>query len=144
MGQNVSRLDQRCEKPTRGTCPTAVGPRARLISLCELAEAVPYLSWHLSQITRGQQPWVNNHLPIMARETRRQPIGSILLSGSSSVRHAGRRKSRKVRTCDQKKKPTWRDRNSSVESAPKAMIPYLSIPQSGKMDYGNAVGGRRV
>ena len=39
-----------------------------------------------------------------------------LLSGISSVRHAERRKSRKVRTCDRKKKPTWRDRNSSVES----------------------------
>ena len=49
----MSRLDQGCEKPTRGTCPTAVGARGRLISLREVAEAVPCLSWHLSQITQG-------------------------------------------------------------------------------------------
>jgi hypothetical protein len=70
-----------------------------------------------------QQPWVNNHLPIMARGTRRQRIGSILLSGSSSVRYAERRKYRKAWTCDRKKKPSWRDRNSSVKSAPEATIP---------------------
>jgi len=31
MGKDVSRLDQRCENPTRETCPTAVGRRGRLI-----------------------------------------------------------------------------------------------------------------
>jgi Iron/manganese superoxide dismutases, C-terminal domain len=99
--------------------------RGRLISPCELAEAVPiFLASITNHSGEQQQPWVNNHLPIMARETRKQRIGSILLSGNSSVRYAERRKYRKGWTCDRKKKPTWRDRNSSAKSVPKATIPY--------------------
>lgn len=56
-----SVMGQKCEPArsglrkvdARGTCPTAVGARRRLISLRKLAEAVPCLSWHLSQITQG-------------------------------------------------------------------------------------------